>query len=354
MTQPITNPTNPALAWVSVRHLQHMLARGEAAGLRMDEMLEEAGISRSLLSDADGLVPMTAIEKLLAALSRRYADPLVGLHLAADLQPATFGALGYILQACASYADVLETAIRYNGLLSNIGTTSLAFGPGTVEVCWSCSAGGEAFRRQATDYVLGAFVVLARVLMPEQKDLLRAVNLAHARPEDAERSREYFSFFQAPVYFDRPHSSLVLPASLLKVKLPHGDAAIKQLLENHTLSLLRQRGQESSLADAVRRLIDVMILDTVPTKEAIALQLGISGRSLHRKLQEAGTSYRDILDAARLDMACHALQGRDSVTSIAAQLGFSTHQAFLRWFRREAGMTPGEYRKTQKAEIHRG
>jgi len=317
----------------------------------MNELLEAAGLAKASLTDADGLVPMTAVESMLSALSRRYADPLIGLHLASDIQPATFGAIGYICQACNTFSDVLDVMTRYNGLLSNIGTTSVAFSPGTADVRWECSTGGEAFRRQATEYVLGAFVVLARLLLPEEKNLLKAVNFTHGRPDDPDRIREYFSFFQCPVYFSRPIASVVIPGHILKVKMHHGDAFIKDLLERHALNLLRQREHTASLTDSVRHLIEAMIIDGVPTKDMIALQLGTSARSLHRKLQEAGTSYQQILDEVRLDIAHQRLdESTNSINDIAEHLGFSSHQSFLRWFKQNTGSTPGEYRKTGKKQ----
>lgn len=340
--------TGEALAWVSARHLQHMVSRGDAAGLAMQPLLAEAGIGPALLADPDGQVPMAAVEALLTALSQRHGHPLFGLRLAQDIQPATLGVLGYITQASSTLGDVLEALVRYNGLLSNIGHTSLRFAPGTVEVLWECRAGGEIFRHQATDYVLGIFVALARLLLSGQEDLLRAVNFTHARPADSTRIREYADFFRAPVYFAQPQSSVVLAVAALRKKLPHGDSALRELMEAHALQLLRQRTREPSLVDAVRHLVEVMIMDGVPTKEAVAQQLGMSERSLHRHLQEQGSSYRDILDTARLQMAHRCLcQTQESVNRIATLLGFSTHQAFLRWFRQCTGVTPGVYRQQQ-------
>lgn len=344
----MTTSDTPRTGWISMRHLQHMVARGEAAGIRVDELLDEAGLSRGRLADADGLVPLTAVEAMFAGLSRRYADPLIGLHLASDIQPATFGAIGMIFQACTTFSDVLDVAVRFSGLLSNIGRTSVVHAPGLVEVRWECLAGGPAFRRQAGDYVMGAFVVLARLLVPESERLLRSVNFPHPRPDDAARSREYFDFFRVPVHFDRPLASVVLSAEALKLRLHHGDALIKDLLERHAQELLRQRAQARSLPDDVQRLVAAMTLDGIPTRDMVAQQLGVSSRSLHRKLQEAGTSYREILDSVRLRLAHERLLGSsDSIADIAACLGFSSHQAFLRWFRDCTGHTPGEFRKRQ-------
>lgn len=341
-----TTAKDPAQGWISVRHLQHIVARGKEAGVSMEELLSEAGLTPSKLTDADGLIPIAALETMLSAFSERYSDPLMGLHLASDIQPATFGALGYISQACATFSEVLEIATRYSGLLSNIGKTSIEHKPGTVEINWECAVGSPFLKRQATEYVLGSFIVLMRFLLPEKTDLLKSVCFAHAKPDDAELMREYFSFFNCPVYFGAPASCLVVSSDLLKTRLRHGDAFMKEALDRHAQNLLRQREQTSSLTDEVKHLIGAMIIHGVPTKEMVAMQLGISGRSLHRKLQDMGTSYREILDQVRLDLAQTRLQeGNDTMSAIAEHLGFHSHQAFQRWFKQSVGTTPGEYRK---------
>ncbi|MGH8461020.1 MAG: AraC family transcriptional regulator [Stenotrophobium sp.] len=336
---------NSALGWISARHLQHFIARAEAAGLHVDQVLDDAGLVKARLEDANATIPLSAIESMLSAISARYADPLIGLHLAGDIQPATFGAIGYISQACATFADVLDVATRYNGLLSNIGETSVVHGPGQVQLRWKCLAGSAALQRQATEYVLGALVVLARLLLTDKKNFLLSVHFTHARPDDPERVREYFSFFQCPVYFDKPCSCLTLPTGALKIRLRHGDAFIKEALEHHANNMLRQREHAATLPDEVAQLIRAMMIDGTLTRDAIAAQLGISSRSLHRKLEEAGAGYRVILDRVRLEFAQgRLLDGEDSISQISESIGFSSHQAFLRWFKQATGKTPGEYR----------
>ncbi|HZR35355.1 MAG TPA: AraC family transcriptional regulator [Nevskia sp.] len=338
--------SNPALGWVSARHLQHVVARAEAAGISMDALLAEGGLDKARLADADAAIPLSALEAMLAAVSGRYSDPLMGLHLASDIQPATYGAIGYIMQACTTLGDALEVVTRYNGLLSNIGRTSLVPAPGLLQMRWECSVGSAALRRQATEYVFGSFVGLVRLLLPEQAGLLQAVHFAHPRPAGAELVREYFSFFKCPVYFDKPVSSLFIAGAALKARLHHGDAFLKDVLDRHAQELLRQRGQKASLRDEVRHLVAAMIIDGVPTKDMVAQQLGLSARSLHRKLEEQGTGYREILDEVRLAIAQQRLRDpAESVSSIAAYLGFHSHQAFLRWYKQNTGRTPGEHRR---------
>lgn len=342
-----------ASGWISARHVQHILSRAEAAGLVMDELLTEAGLARNRLADVEYQVPVSAIEHMLDLVSRNgfgkfsFNDDLpLGLHLARDIQPATFGAIGFIAQACASFGDVLDMLPRFNGLLSNIGRTSVIHGPGTVSICWECTAGGPLFRRHASEYVHASFVTLVRLLMPDHENFVSSVHFMHARPSQVATIRQYFSLFKTPVHFDSAMSCLVMPASVLRIPLRHGDAFMKDMLERHALLVLQQREHRPALPDEVMHLIRALMIEGVPDKDAVARQLGISSRSLHRHLQAAGTRYSELLDRVRLSLAQERLSGSPApLAEVAEQLGFSSRQAFIRWFREQTGSTPGAWRK---------
>lgn len=335
----------PALNWISISHLQHFVARGQAAGLSMDEWLHEAGLSADQLKDANRTIPVDVLEMLLGTLTSRYDIPLVGLHMANDIQPGTLGPLGQIAQVCSDFGAVIKMIERFHGLLSNIGELEIVRHPGQIELRWECRAGGPAFKRQAREYVLGSVAVIMRFLMPEQRPLMLRVNFVHARPTDAGHARGYFTFFRVPVHFDQAHNSVVVPSDLLKVRMRHGNAAIRELLEQHAANALRQRQNATDLSEEVRQLIRAMLVDGPPTKEMVALQLGLSGRHLHRQLQQQGTSYRELLEQVRLQLADDNLcQQALSVDVTAQKLGFSSRQAFLRWFRQTTGLTPSQYR----------
>lgn len=345
---PLSQAAPPAQAWISMHHVQHMVRSGRAAGINIDRLLALAGLDDERLADGDATVPLRTIELLLATLQQDHADALSGLHLANHIQPATLGALGFILQACTTFADLLDVVQRYNGMLSNIGHSSVLRQPGLVQLQWECRSGSAALRRHASDYVIGTFVVVARMLAPAHEWAPVAVHFAHARPANPDRVREYFAFFRCPVFFEQPVSGISFPASLLPLRLPHGDAVLKDILERHGQNLLLQRTRTPSLVEDVRRLLSALMLQGVPSKESVAQQLGTSSRSLHRHLQEQGTGYRDILDEVRLEQARALLLDSDVTSAdIADRLGFRSRQAFIRWFSQHTRLTPGEFRRSQ-------
>ncbi len=331
--------------WISVRHLQHIVAMGQAAGLSVSEMLGDTGVAQGQLADTEGSIPLSAIEAMLASITRRHRMAQIGLQLANDIQPATFGPLGHIAQTCKTFGDVIEVAMKFSGLLSNVGQFTLTRRPGSIDLAWTCLAGGPAIRREATEYVIGALVVMSRFLLANQNAFPLAVSFSHSPPEDAAQRRTYFTFFKCPVHFDQPASAITIPVSVLNTRMPYGDTHLKGLLEQHAADLLRQRAEPTTLVDDVRHLVRSMLSDGAPSRETVAAQLGISSRSLHRKLELAGTHYGAELKAVRLALATELL--RDDgipVRDISERLGFSTQQAFLKWFKQLTGKTPGAFR----------
>lgn len=338
-----------------MRHVQHLVQRARAAGISIDPLLALAGLDDQRLTDPDATVPVQTLERLLNALAQQHRDVPAGLYLANQIQPASLGALGFILQACSTFAELLDVVERYNGMLSNIGHSSVRHLPGLVELCWECRAGSPLLRRHAQDYVIGTFVAVARLLAPGVGPLPQAVYLAHPRPTDPQQVREYFDFFRCPVHFDRPVSAVSFPASLLSVRLPSGDAVLKDLLEQHGRNVLQQRIRPPSWVEDVKRLLASLLLEGIPGKEAVAQQLGISTRSLHRRLQENGTHYRALLDAVRLEQARQQLRSTQlSSSDIAQRLGFHSRQAFMRWFRQHTGVTPGDFRRQDTGQPNAG
>lgn len=332
--------------WVSMHHLKHFLAHGEAVGLDSGALLEALGVSSGQLDDAEATLAVTALEPLLEQLTAASPDQPIGLLLASDIQPATFGVLGLLTQSSPRFAEVLELLVRYNGLLSDIGRVSLVPAPGRMSVRWDCHAGGPLFRRHAREYVLASLVTLARTLLPARADFPLMVTFPHAAPRRRSERADYQKLFRCPVYFDRPDAEIVVPATLLDQPLRHGDPAIRHALERHADELLRRRRRPAPLGGDVRRLLSAMLGEQDPSATEIAHQLGLSERSLHRRLNAENTSFQALLDEVRLARARALLRDSDEpLDEVAMRLGLQSRQSLIRWFRRHTGLTPGQYRK---------
>ena len=101
---------------------------------------------------------------------------------------------------------------------------------------------------------------------------------------------------------------------------------------------------------AVRAAIAASLRHGEASVMRTARQLGISVRSLQRRLAEMGTSYSELVAEVRLDTACHLLLDSDKrIADIAARLGFAGASSFSRTFMRLMKIQPAAYRRQQSA-----
>lgn len=335
--------------WISASHIQHFIARAEAMGIDVAPWLRHAGLNREQLDNADATVPAKLLEDALEQLSEQYPETAIGLELATDVQAATFGVLGLLSQSCARFHEVLDLVTRYNGLLSNIGHTRIHHHPGRVDVEWCCLAGGPHLQRHACDYVLGSFVVLARALLPHGYHLPIEASFPGPKPDSPNQLNHYQALFQCPVNFEQSRAVLTIDKAVLQAPMRHSNIQIRKMLEEHASDLLRRRQTHLSVCDTAKQLIIASLGERVPDKAQIARQMGMSARTLHRKLQEEGTRFQALLNQTRIHEAREQLSDNTrELASVSSALGFQSRQSFMRWFKQQTGITPGQYRLSLK------
>lgn len=331
------------IQWISGHYLQHFLYHLKSLDLDIHTLPIEM---QSNLEQAmqEEKISLQKIEYLLKEFFERLPQIPLGLKLAQNIQPATFGTIGLLFQTCATFSEALDIAVKYNGFLSNIGQSHVEFSPGQVHLYWQCLAGSEQFKQHATDYVMASLLALLKFRIPQYSCYLIALYLSHPAPKHPQYLQYYQDIFPCPVYFDQERSYLQFDQHILKQRLPHADALLKNTLEQYADQQLLGRN-DPSLQEKVRYHIKKMLISDLPRREEIAAKLGMSGRSLHRKLQQQNTSYQDLLDDVRLDFAQTQFHHSElNIAQLATQLGFLSPQAFYRWFKKNSGMTTQQFR----------
>ena len=133
------------------------------------------------------------------------------------------------------------------------------------------------------------------------------------------------------------HTSIIMPSSVLAAsKLTSAAAQVPEPNIHETLD-----GIEN-----LKRLIRPYLRGGTPKMTMFAEILDVSPRSLQRKLQQAGTSYSDLIETTRFEMAAEILTASDTpLIDVAMTLGYENQSNFGRSFRRIAGISPGKYRR---------
>jgi AraC-like DNA-binding protein len=171
-----------------------------------------------------------------------------------------------------------------------------------------------------------------------------SVNYALVQPQD---DRVEVAFFGCPVLYGKPENRFVFDAAWLDRRPEFGNELVYAELKQLCDSLLREFQLGVGIAGQVRELI-LSNLSRPVGFEQVARCLNMSGRSLRRRLQEEGTSFGQLTDELRVQVAIRYVQDTDrSVEDIAFALGFSDAASFRQAFRRWTNATPRAYRKAK-------
>lgn len=312
-----------------------------AHGVDPQLVMAKAGISRSLLADPAGRIPVQAMRKLWQQAAREVGDPAFGLRVSKHLRHSTFHALGYAVLASASLRDALERMARYTHLVSEVGQLALEVEADRARVRISLRPGFEWGGEEAMDAILSGIVRVCRNLR-EGPFPLRAVSLHRPQPADV---GPYQRFFQCPLQFGADNC-LDFDAALLDQPL----AAANPTLARHNDDAARDylaRVESSNLVDRVRAAI-VEHTGIRSSARLVAGKLGLSLRTLQRSLRDLGTSYEQVLSELRSELArAYLLEERLSVSEIAFLLGYEHESAFTRAFKRWTGVAPSEFVRTR-------
>lgn len=340
--------TTPAISdsgYASVPAVWQYLRMADAAGVDTASCLAQAGIDGMLLQNSNERVSGAALERLLACLIPRSGDPCFGLHTSAYIQPASYSVLGYIAMNCATVGEALACIPLYEKIVGDMGVTTIQRDGDNVRVQWRCNFSNPLVRRHVIENVLASWTRYTRWMSGVDSENPLQVWFEHPAPVDAALLQEYDAVFRTELHFDQPCSALVVAARQLAFPIRHADPQLLQTLLQHATGVLATIDQHESITRKVKNLLRLQLNDALPRKDIIASQLGMTARTLQRRLNEEGTSFQVLLNGLRRELAeYYLLKTPLSVDEIGARLGFVESRSFHRSFKSWTGKTPGQFR----------
>lgn len=309
-----------------------------AAQKPADRLFERLGIERSLLADIETRVPFELVIRAWAVAAELAGDDHFGLHFGERISIGAFDVVDYAARSCATLGDALIRLVRYRRLLHDAVYISLETEGDDVTIVHRMVGAHGPGVRHATEASLSSYVARGRALTGV--DLTpRAVRFAHAAPADVS---ELGRVFRSPLTFNAPTDQLVIAASDLALPLEHDDAALREILDRQAEAMIERLPPTSgSFAPEVARALLPMIPDGEPRIADVAARLGMSARSLQRKLAAEGESFTMLVDRVRRDLALRYLENAHlPMRDVAFLVGFSEPSAFSRAYRRWMGHPP--------------
>lgn len=309
-----------------------------------------AGIS---ISEEELISPQAKISANQIVQSYRNAlkcsqNPRFAFDVGSKFHVSTFGIYGLALLSGISFRQTVAFAVQYHQLTAPL--VAVAFEEQPPAAAWLMTV----FPFKQIDAELNGFIIDLQIgaHLCLHRDLMGAdfhptqVQLASPRPPWAARHAEQFG---CEVLYEQPQNKLVFPADWLDKQPSLGNSITYAQVTEICDQLLTELKQNTGIAGKVRQVL-LANLESPPAFDDLAGQLGLSTRTLRRRLQEENTSYRELVDDLRAQIAVRYLRDTQlTVENIAFLLGFSDPAAFRYAFKRWMKTTPNEFRGAVRA-----
>ncbi len=312
-----------------------MLAGMRAVGVDVDGLCAANGLSLASLATRVEYLQASEFVPLWRMATERFGRGTLGLHVGAAVP---FGSLvDYLAGTSATLRAGLGQVGRYIGLASR--QVRWVLGPrddaGLSLFEQRPLHTPEAIPPQLREFGMALAASRVREWF-DQRPLEARFSHAPLGPTD-----EYRQVLDCPVRFEQPATGLLFDDVALASPGRRHDPHLFRLLESHAERLLAETPPAATLRQRVRRVVIERLREGEPDIGSVAQALVTSERSLQRRLQAEGVSFRDVVDDARHELARLYLGDKTlSVTDVACLLGYSEAAAFTRAFKRWTGQTP--------------
>jgi AraC-like DNA-binding protein len=328
---------------VAVGFVSGIISGLARSGASPQAILEHAGIATDLLGSPDARIPVARYAALYRQINERLDDEGFGLF-SRPLRRGTFEFLCRGALSAATLAEALDRIARFLRIvLDDLEVEVQRAGDSALllisqEQPLPVGAPGRVF---AFEWLLRMIHGLAAWLVARPL-ALDEVAFPYPPPPHA---AEYELVFAPRCSFDAAHLTARFPAAALALPVRRDEAALRTFLLDAPASITTLYRRDRELALRVRDALR----DALPVQRAltdIAKTLFLSPRTLHRRLEDEGTSLRAIRENLRRDLAVEWLTKTDRPLSlVAGDLGFADASAFYRAFSAWTGSGPREYRK---------
>lgn len=319
-----------------------LLLACERLGLDADEMLEPHGISRAQVNDPDGRLPSQVVRALWDEAYRRTRNPTLALDVARSIPVGAYRVLEYLIASAPTVGAAFSKIGAYFRWVDT--SVRLPVGPcdGLFAIGIQLEAPPEHVPLRALEFTFATSLLKVRALTG--RDVLPVrVDAATAAPSHRAQIERFFGCAWS---FESGHNRMCFDSETWGLSSTHADASLLGVLEQHAQQLVASLQVEPELVERVR----AVLYRRGPTLglAASAKELGLSARTLQRRLTETGHVFADIADGVRQDLARRMLAERDvAIAEAAYLLGFADQSSFARTFKRWTGLTPSAFRQAR-------
>lgn len=315
-----------------------------AAGAEVDQktLLRSVGLDPAGAVDPRVMVAAKDYYELLERIAASIDVTDLPLRTGASMRLDEYGALGLAFKAAPTLGGSYARIARYARLWTSVVEYSLE---PDGENTWFHLHRAGARRlglRLSNEATLASAAAIAREVAPDAVFKPLEVHVGHPAPKTIAHHEAYFG---CPVTFESDRDALLLSPASMQSANRLGDEGITRYLTGHLEQELARVAGTQTIAERTKDVIARALSEGLPKMQDVARRLGMSARSLHRRLADDGLTFQVLAEDTRQELAIGLLRDeRHSIAEIAYLTGFSEQSAFTRAFKRWTGSTPATYR----------
>lgn len=322
----------------------------EARGIDANALLREAGCDPALFQNPETRIRADVAQRIFELAEQATGDPCFGLDVGQQVRGVALHAVGYAWLASATLLDAMTRLVRATRVLADVWRAELRDEADGVRFVVGYLAARPVRPYSRQDAVLAGIVKLCRITYGDAFAPLEAT-VERESPACAQR---FADWFRAPIVWGAPFPSILCRREDLDRPLATTNPGVALASDKLVADYLARLDRDDVIAQVKRQLLGDFPAGT-PTQGAVARAIGLSARTLHRRLSEAGASFEKLLDETRRELAAEYIRRTDySVGEIAYLLGFAETSSFNRAFRRWNGRSPSEFRREERSPVAAG
>ncbi|MEM8932305.1 MAG: AraC family transcriptional regulator ligand-binding domain-containing protein [Acidobacteriota bacterium] len=315
---------------------------------QVHESLDGAALARSVGIELDAPTdPSSMVDagEYYDLLERIAADDpeatTLPLRVGESMRCDEYGAFGLAWKSATDLRGSFERAERYARVLTNVATYTVETTDAGSFMHLHRDGERRLGLRLSNENTIAAILSISRQVSTRDVQPI-GVYFKHPAPSSISGHEAYFG---CPVHFATDRDALCFTPEALRVPNHLGDASISRFFDTHLDAELAKLDDATSLERRVQIRISRSLSEGVPTMSDVARHVGMSARTLQRRLSERGRSFQSLVDEARPQLAERLLRETDySLAEVAFMTGFAEQSSFTRAFKRWAGRTPRSYR----------
>lgn len=337
-----------SVTYIRVAALTPFIEHLQKAGVSSATLLDRHAIASTQLGDPYALIPLHHFVEFLEDAAAATGDEAFGAKLGAYLKPADIGPMGILFSVSPTCHIALQRIARLANSLQGATNSGVMEEDGTL--IWSYALTDRSIwpRRQDAEYSMAATCELVRSCFRANLNPLE-VHFEHERPAKIEPLKR---IFRAPILFSQSSNRLVYDAEEADRVYRGEDKFLVATLERHIADLISEMKPEDGLSEKVTFLIQLYLGRRPVTTTFLAQELGMSLRTLQRRLDDEGTSVRALMRKHRSELAAGLLERPDTrAANVALALGYADGAAFSRAFKDWTGQSPRDARLRRRPRL---